>query len=161
VPRNGPCVFLAGPTHRGETAKPSWRRAAADSFESQSKTSLFIEGTLFIAENREAGTFDEATMMDDQVAWEWKYLEQADAILFWVPRNMETLPGLTTNIEFGMYWDSGKVVVGWPWGAEQMGYFARLAERSAGGIQVCHEMRWAVYHAMTLAETNWARGYAR
>ena len=34
--------------------------------------------------------------------------------MFWVPREMNTLPGLTTNIEFGFWARSGKTVFGAP-----------------------------------------------
>lgn len=35
-------------------------------------------------------------------------------MLIRIPRDMRTLPGLTTNIEFGEYLHSGKIVVGFP-----------------------------------------------
>ena len=39
----------------------------------------------------------------NQVEWERDGLMNADIILFYVPRKFPELPGLTTNVEFGMY----------------------------------------------------------
>ena len=36
-----------------------------------------------------------------QVDWEVKRIRICERILFWIPRDMEKLPCLTTNIEFG------------------------------------------------------------
>ncbi len=40
---------------------------------------------------------------DVQVKWETDGLNRSDVIVFWVPRNMANMPGLTTNDEWG-YW---------------------------------------------------------
>jgi len=61
--------------------------------------------------------------------WEWSGLALSDVVMFWVPRNMQTLPGLTTNVEFGMLVESGKVVLGTPNDGEHNGYLQRLATR--------------------------------
>jgi hypothetical protein len=37
-----------------------------------------------------------------------------DCIVFWVPRHLETLPAFTTNIEWGVWQNSGKAVFGAP-----------------------------------------------
>ena len=36
------------------------------------------------------------------------------AILFWVPRDLRTLPGFTTNVEFGLDVTTGRAVLGCP-----------------------------------------------
>lgn len=38
-----------------------------------------------------------------QVEWEWQALNSVDLIAFWIPRDLKTLPGFTTNVEFGRY----------------------------------------------------------
>jgi hypothetical protein len=53
----------------------------------------------------------------DQVEWEYAGLESCTAVAFWVPRQLPTLPGFTTNVEFGRYVDSGRCVYGRPDGA--------------------------------------------
>ncbi len=63
-----------------------------------------------------------------QVAWEREGLARADAILCWVPRDMATLPGLTTNVEIGLWATSGKLVLGLPAGAQHVRYLRALAE---------------------------------
>jgi len=65
----------------------------------------------------------------DQVEWETNALNQADVIVFWVPRDMRTLPGLTTNVEFGLWADTGKCVLGTPPEAEHVRYFQWMATK--------------------------------
>ncbi|MEV7868320.1 nucleoside 2-deoxyribosyltransferase domain-containing protein [Streptomyces sp. NPDC088124] len=51
---------------------------------------------------------------DDQVGWETDARAAADAILFWIPRDLRTLPGFTTNVEFGLDVATGRAVLGSP-----------------------------------------------
>ncbi len=53
-------------------------------------------------------------------------LEEANLIMFWVPRNMETMPGLTTNVEFGLYLKTGKIIYGRPDNSERNNYLDEL-----------------------------------
>jgi hypothetical protein len=46
--------------------------------------------------------------------WETAGREQATAILFWIPRDLRTLPGFTTNVEFGLDVTTGRAVLGCP-----------------------------------------------
>ncbi len=113
-------IFLVGPTPRGDEAT-SWRPEAlkmiATVFNQVEIDSLAI--AIFIPEVREGGVYRYL----DQVEWEKKYLEMADALLVWVPRDMKTsLKGLTTNIEFGKYVDSGKLFYGRPEHADEIRY---------------------------------------
>ena len=70
----------------------------------------------------------------DGVHWEETYLNIADVILFWVPRDLDALPGFTTNIEFGEWFKSGKIVLGYPQGAPKMSYLDLKAKEN--GVQV-------------------------
>lgn len=114
-------IFLAGPTPRvAEVA--SWRPQAlallADDFH--------FEGTVFVPETEDGQPHDE---YDHQIHWEWEGLNQATVVVFWVPRELETLPAFTTNVEFGLLAASGKLVLGFPRGAPKMRYLEALAER--------------------------------
>ena len=112
MPMISPAVFLAGTTPRSPDVK-SWRPEAINHFDS-----LRFESSIIVPEPF-GGVWRNP---DDQVDWEQYYLERSKVILFWIPRNMATLPGLTTNIEFGIYMMSGKLVVGIPNDAENVGY---------------------------------------
>ncbi|MGR6997628.1 NUDIX hydrolase [Yinghuangia aomiensis] len=59
---------------------------------------------------------------DDQIGWELRWLSAADQVLFWVPRDLGTLPGLTTNDEWGWLKDSGRAVFGSPPDAAKVRY---------------------------------------
>ncbi|HVV39327.1 MAG TPA: nucleoside 2-deoxyribosyltransferase domain-containing protein [Candidatus Paceibacterota bacterium] len=125
-------IFLAGPSPRkdnifsptgsnpGENIGENWRLEALDVLEQQK-----FKGIVYVP-LLEDGSWH--TNFDMQMDWELKYLDYADVIAFWVPRNMQTLPGLTTNIEYGMYVDSGKIVLGYPFNAPHTRYMARLAQ---------------------------------
>lgn len=104
--------FLAGPTPRSSYTE-SWRPDAIKILEDKG-----FDGVIFCPEGRD-GEFK--MDYDDQIEWEHKYLNMADCILFWVPRDLSLdkdgkpkMPAFTTNAEFGAWCDSGKVVFGCP-----------------------------------------------
>jgi nucleoside 2-deoxyribosyltransferase len=97
-------VFLAGPTPRNKSVI-SWRKEAIKLFEEKG-----FEGVLFIPEATE-GIYADYT---HQIDWELYHLEKADIILFWIPRDLVTMPAFTTNVEFGFWLKSGKCVYGRP-----------------------------------------------
>jgi 8-oxo-dGTP pyrophosphatase MutT (NUDIX family) len=105
-------IFLAGPTPRDE-ATPSWRPDAI-----QQLRDLGYDGHVLVPEDRETWNNDYL----NQVEWETSALNMADVIVFWVPRNMKNMPALTTNIEWGVWGASGKVVFGAPDTAESVRY---------------------------------------
>ncbi len=111
-------IFLVGPTPRMDDAK-SWRpdavRLISEVYKNQD-----IEVVIFIPESRN-GVY--RSNYREQVAWEKQHLDMADAILAWIPRDMNTsLKGLTTNIEFGKYVESGKLFYGRPDNAHHINY---------------------------------------
>ncbi|MFO0749490.1 MAG: nucleoside 2-deoxyribosyltransferase domain-containing protein [Myxococcota bacterium] len=114
-------IFLAGPTPRS-TAVASWRPDALRLLER-----LGYAGTVFVPEPRD-GVFQGSYV--DQIEWELSGLARADCIAFWVPRDLERLPGFTTNVELGAWLGSGKVVLGAPVDAAKMSYPLALAERA-------------------------------
>jgi Nucleoside 2-deoxyribosyltransferase like len=116
----GPALFLAGPTPRSRDV-PSWRPDAL-----RILCELAFAGTVFVPEEPGAGGLP-PTYEEEQVYWEWRCLERAAAIVFWVPRDLKTLPGFTTNVEFGLYCRSGKALLGYPPGAAKMRYLELLA----------------------------------
>lgn len=145
-----PWIFLAGPTPRDGTIE-RWRSQALLILEHHALERNL--GTVLIPEDEDFENFDPVTI-DGQVDWEWKGLAAADAILFWVPRNMETLPGLTTNVEFGMQAKSRKVVLGYPEDAEHCGYLDRIARKEH--MLVTHDLPTACAYTVALAFTRHA-----
>lgn len=100
-------IFLAGPTPRDEKNVKSWRPEALRVLES-----LGYDGVVFVPEDRN-GQWQGGEYIN-QVEWEEYCLNVTDCIIFWIPRVMATMPALTTNVEWGMWYDSGKVVLGTP-----------------------------------------------
>lgn len=99
-----PAIFLAGPTPRTPDV-PSWRPEAIHLFQQHQFT-----GSLFIPESQ-SGTYSSYL---HQVEWELEHLEKADYILFWIPRNLKNMPAFTTNVEFGLYAKSDKIIYARP-----------------------------------------------
>ncbi len=113
-------IFLAGPTPRGPEAK-SWRPEALEILRDWGFT-----GYAFVPETESWGWCGE---YERQVEWEWDALGRAQRVLFWVPRNLETMPGFTTNIEFGMMamYNHERMILGFPPGAKKVRYLASVA----------------------------------
>ncbi|GAA1376652.1 nucleoside 2-deoxyribosyltransferase domain-containing protein [Streptomyces beijiangensis] len=104
----GPSVFLAGPTPRVGSS-PSWRADALEELAAQ-----WADGQPLTVLTPESRGGVRAEHYDDQVGWETEARGAADAILFWIPRDVLTLPGFTTNVEFGLDVSTGKAVLGCP-----------------------------------------------
>jgi len=105
-------LFLAGPSPREKT-HPNWRIEALTLLEN-----FGYNGTVFIP-LPEDGVFTHS--YSDQLDWKTKCLNMADVIMFWIPRDLKTLPAFTTNLEFGTWCASGKIVYGHPPSAPRMG----------------------------------------
>lgn len=139
-----PTIFLAGPTYRTRD-KQSWRVEAIRLFEI-----LGFDGVLFVPEPVAGNEWpDRGT----QIGWEHKYLSGSSWVMFWVPRDMDLLPGMTTNIEWGMYWDSGKANLGYPVGTLHMDYMNWCAKKI--GVPVTNTLEGTVAVAKRGAE-RWA-----
>lgn len=101
-------IFLAGPTPRKDLSL-SWREECVEVFKE-----LNYDGTLFLPINRDHIPFNPDTL-EEQIDWEIKSLNACDCILFWIPRLMREdyeMMGLTTNVEFGRYLNSYKLIIG-------------------------------------------------
>lgn len=120
IPQFGEKVFLAGPTPRSLDVK-SWRPLMVKKLREAGYNGHIL---LPEKENPEDG-YDYNTQVD----WEDRALNASDVIVFWVPRKLDTMPGFTTNIEFGEWMDSGRVVLGHPKNAEKMRYMVHKAEK--------------------------------
>lgn len=105
----GPIIFLAGPTVRGNQQHlVSWRHRAIEIFQE-----LKFQGSLIVPEFISKSESDKGKK--EIPLWEYNGLKKADIILFWIPRTKELI-GLTTNWELG-YWfarDPNKLVLGFP-----------------------------------------------
>ncbi len=152
-------IFLAGPTPRNRTEVESWRPDAL-----QVLNDIGYDGVVFVPELREA---KEGHDYDTQVEWEEKYLNIADCIVFWVPRDLSydsngfpKMAALTTNVEWGFWVDSGKVVLGYPEDAEKIGYLKYYADKCQ--VPVAETLTETLENAMEiLGEGDVREGGAR
>jgi hypothetical protein len=145
VPFNGPSIFLAGPTPRSPEVQ-SWRPEALELLEE-------FDGAVYIPEKRSRQT---SHSYDDQIQWETDALHAATCILFWVPRELEPdangyprMGALTTNVEFGIWMKSGKVILGYPPSAVKMSYLAWHARKE--NITMSHNLKSTALLAMEMA----------
>lgn len=89
VIKNEKSIFLAGPTPRSLDVE-TWRKSAISILKN-----LGFDGVVYVPElEHDNRTFN----YDNQVWWEREALHTANTIVFWIPRDMKTLPALTTNI---------------------------------------------------------------
>jgi hypothetical protein len=128
---SGATIFLAGPCPRGSLGETQWQ----DQWHGKAVEYLELRGFKgnvciplpYLNEDFEKG-----------VVWEDHYLNNSNVILFWVPRDLDKLPGFTTNVEFGEYLKSGKCVLAYPEDAPKMRYLAVKAKWH--GIPIAHTM---------------------
>ncbi|GAA2587775.1 nucleoside 2-deoxyribosyltransferase domain-containing protein [Actinomadura fulvescens] len=153
IPPGGPSVFLAGPTPRhGEV--PSWRPAAIEALAAQWTGPEPL--TVLTPESRDG---IRAAHYDDQVDWETEARGAASVILFWIPRDLRTMPGFTTNVEFGLDVTTGRAVLGCPPDCpdpERNRYLIYVARRH--GVPVCDTLPGTVGAALALATGHHRRG---
>ncbi|MFO0798296.1 MAG: nucleoside 2-deoxyribosyltransferase domain-containing protein [Gemmataceae bacterium] len=123
LPTAGPSIFLAGPTPRSKEVS-SWRPMALDLL-----GRLGFEGGALVPERPDWAVRFE---YQDQVEWEHAGLESCSVVVFWVPRDMFTLAGFTTNVEFGRYVGRKPCVYGRPEGAPHTRYLDWLYTRLTG-----------------------------
>lgn len=127
-------IFLMGPTPRegigGGKEIPSWRPEALRLLAEDG-----YNGIVYVPED-ESGQW--RANYDDQIEWEDAALAQATMILAWIPRDLDTLPGLTTNTEWGKWENSGKIVLGYPHEAVKMRYIQFYADKLM--IPVAHTL---------------------
>jgi len=114
-------IFLAGPTPRSSKVK-SWRPKALELLAEHG-----YDGDVFIPE-AENGKWEQT--YQEQIEWEHKLLDGCTAILMWVPRDIETMPAFTTNVEFGMYLEYDKLQYGRPDDAPKNKYLDYCFEKS-------------------------------
>lgn len=98
-------IFLAGPTPRDENTI-SWRIDVCDRLEK-----LGFDGVVY---NPEYSSWKPKSSYIDQAEWEREALIEATVILFWIPRDLKDMPAFTTNVEFGYWLHTGKVIYGRP-----------------------------------------------
>lgn len=118
--------FLAGPTPRSKDV-PSWRPEALRLLEATG-----YDGVVFVPEVEDGEWKSGPDAYMAQVEWERKGLELSDVILFWIPRDMATMAGLTTNVEFGLYGTSDKIVLGAPEWATSIRYLEHALQTATG-----------------------------
>jgi len=121
-------IFLAGPTPRNKEEVESWRPDALKILEDKG-----YDGVVFVPEDKDREFKKD---YDDQIEWEERYLNMADCIVFWVPRDLSLdstgfprMAAFTTNVEWGTWASSGKVVFGAPEDAEKVSYLKHYAEK--------------------------------
>ena len=113
VIKNEKSIFLAGPTPRGENAL-SWRTKACKFLEENG-----FDGVVYVPEY---STWKPKEDYVDQAEWEREALLNASVIAFWIPRELPDMPAFTTNVEFGYWLHSGKVLYGRPDNARKIKY---------------------------------------
>ena len=113
-------IFLAGPTPRGEDVI-SWRVKAAKYLEDNG-----FEGIVYVPEY---STWKPKEDYVEQAEWEREALSNASVIAFWISRTLPEMPGFTTNVEFGYWIHTGKVLYGRPNDSRKIKYLDWLYKK--------------------------------
>lgn len=153
--KSRPTIFLAGPTPRTRHV-PSWRPTALQHLQEWERAQS--DFALIIAVPEDRGGFVELSTPELQAQYDWEHqaLDLAHVILFWIPRDLTTLPGFTTNVEFGWHLRGREtpgpnpyVVYGRPPGAPHTKYLDDLAVRC--GIPIFDTLEKTIERAVKSA----------
>ena len=140
-----PSIFLAGPSPR-DLKDLNWRCEQDGALEYMNKKRF--QGLVFVPLPRKGLWGDN---YDGQIDWELKYLRASTVIVFWIPRDLQKLPGFTTNVEFGLFVESKKVILGHPEKAPKTGYLDYLAKLN--NVPIYHTLEATLDKGMKLADT--------
>ena len=143
--KDAPSIFLAGPSPR-QKGDINWRPAALTILDV-----LGFTGGVFVPLPRD-GEWKSSEKVS-QWDWEDEYLQKAESIAFWIPRDLVRAPGFTTNIEFGEYMKSGKIAIGSPLHAKGMGYIRHRAEKLE--IPTFHGLKDVLESAMKITNEKY------
>ena len=116
-------IFLAGPTPRNQSVE-SWRKYVCEKLKE-----LGFDGVVYVPEY---SSFKPKGDYVDQAMWERDALIQSTVILFWIPRDLDDMPAFTTNVEFGYWLHTGKVIYGRPDEAVKIKYLDWLYKVDIG-----------------------------
>ena len=120
-------IFLAGTT--AQDRANDWRKQVVKLLE--------LAGYDGVVYNPDYTDLKVKNSYENQLKWELKGISEATAILFWVDRDMPNRPGLTTNVEFGYWLHSGRVVYGRPNSSEKCLYLDMLYKLKTGKTPCC------------------------
>ncbi|MFF3085882.1 hypothetical protein ACFVRB_12610 [Streptomyces nojiriensis] len=87
---------------------PSWRPEAL-----RALTEQWLGRRPLTVLSPESRHGERADRYETQVDWETDARAAATAVLLWIHRDLRTLPGMTTNVEFGLDVSTGR----WCWAA--------------------------------------------
>ena len=134
-------VFLAGPTPRAPHVR-SWRPAALAAIRARRAGPGRL--VVFVPEPGEGRSWPEHAVQRD---WELAQLDRSDQVVFWIPRDLVDMPGLTTNDEWGWLKDSGRAVLGTPPDAPQVRY--QRAYAHGHDVPVCDTLEATIDTALS------------
>ncbi len=130
-------IFLLGPIPRTEATKPkSWKPMAYRILEL-----LGFDGVVYDPEHLDTPEQRPTDVDYDnspQINWEVEAMGRADIIVAWIPREFPDMPALTSNIEMGEWFKSGKLILGYPEDTPRMDY---IIKRATAWLQAAYQWK--------------------
>ena len=112
-------LFLLGPVPKtAKTKHLSWKPRVYRILERLGFDGVIYEPEQEIAPDQGEVGYDEA----EQIDWEVSGMRRSDVIIGWIARQFPELPAMTSNIELGEFFRSGKLFLGYPPGTPRIDY---------------------------------------
>lgn len=139
-------IFLAGPTRRKSNFQKSWRKIACDLLEE-----MGYDGIVYVPEFKDE---DMPVELEAQASWERVGLENAKAIVFYLPRELPDMPGFTTNVEFGMWLarKPNETILCCPYGYVKNKYLEWLYTKEKPNSPIFRTLKEILENAITINE---------
>lgn len=115
-------VFLAGTT--AQPGEKDWRKEVVSLLEKRG-----YDGVVY---NPDYSSLALQNDYKTQLEWELRAIKDSTVVIFWVDRDLQKRPGLTTNVEFGYWLRSGKVFYGRPDTSQKCLYLDMLYKLEKG-----------------------------
>ena len=133
IEQNPKSIFLAGPSPRSDDVK-SWRTEAITILEE-----IGYDGIVYNPEHVDGQ--EGFKNCDYPPQWEHDAIDASSVLVFWVPRDMDTMPALTTNVEFGYFVEKHRwVLYGRPDESPKNRYLDWLYKKKRPSVEIYNEL---------------------
>ena len=137
-------IFLAGPSPRSDDVE-SWRPQAI-----QYLRDMDFDGIVYNPEHENGQ--EGFSNCDYPPDWEHSAIKASTVLLFWIPRDLDTMPAFTTNVEFGYFVKEPIMMMyGRPDNSPKNRYLDWLMKKERPDVPIYTELKSLIQEAVNIS----------